>query len=79
MREAAGVGVPDELRGEVPIAYIVADDAVGVAELEAICRKQLASFKIPRAFVRIDTLPRTALGKVQKHLLPKWSGTGQLR
>lgn len=77
VREAAVVGVPDELRGEVPIAYIVADDAVDVAEIEAICRKQLASFKIPRAFVRIDTLPRTALGKVQKHLLPKWRG--QLR
>ena len=77
VREAAVVGVPDELRGEVPIAYIVADDDTDPAELEAVCRNQLASFKIPRAFVRIDALPRTALGKIQKHLLPKW--TGQLR
>ena len=77
VREAAVVGVPDELRGEVPIAYVVVNDEVDLSELEAICRKQLASFKIPRAFVRIDTLPRTALGKIQKHLLPKW--TGQLR
>ena len=30
-----------------------------------------ASFKQPRAFVRVDTIPRTALGKVQKHLLPR--------
>ena len=77
VREAAVIGVPDELRGEVPIAYIVADDALDPAELEAICRSQLASFKIPRAFLRVDALPRTALGKVQKHLLPPW--TGQLR
>ncbi len=77
VREAAVVGVPDELRGEVPVAYIVADDGLDVAELEATCRAQLASFKIPRAFLRIDALPRTALGKVQKHLLPPW--TGQLR
>ena len=77
VREAAVVGVPDELRGEVPVAYVVMDDGVDVSELETTCRKQLASFKIPRAFVRIDTLPRTALGKIQKHLLPKW--TGQLR
>ena len=77
VREAAVVGVPDELRGEVPVAYIAVDDAVDIGELEATCRKQLASFKIPRAFVRIDTLPRTALGKIQKHLLPTW--TGQLR
>jgi len=27
---------------------------------------------VPRAFIRIDALPRTALGKVQKHLLPPW-------
>jgi len=74
VREAAVVGVPDELRGEVPIAYIVADDALDPAELEATCRSQLASFKIPRAFLRVDALPRTALGKVQKHLLPPWTG-----
>jgi malonyl-CoA/methylmalonyl-CoA synthetase len=77
VREAAVVGVPDELRGEVPIAYVVAHDSVDASELEATCREQLASFKIPRAFVRVDALPRTALGKIQKHLLPKW--TGQLR
>ena len=74
MREAAVVGAPDDLRGEVPIAYVVGDDDLDVAALEATCRAQLASFKVPRAFVRIDALPRTALGKVQKHLLPKWSG-----
>jgi malonyl-CoA/methylmalonyl-CoA synthetase len=37
-----------------------------------VCRAQLASFKVPRTFLRIDALPRTALGKVQKHLLPPW-------
>jgi malonyl-CoA/methylmalonyl-CoA synthetase len=74
VREAAVVGSPDAVRGEVPIAYIVADDALDPAELEAVCRSQLASFKIPRAFVRVDALPRTALGKVQKHLLPAWNG-----
>lgn len=73
VREAAVVGAADTVRGEVPIAYIVSDD-VDVATLEAMCRAQLASFKVPRAFVRIDALPRTALGKVQKHLLPKWNG-----
>jgi malonyl-CoA/methylmalonyl-CoA synthetase len=73
VREAAVVGAADDLRGEVPIAYIVSDDA-DTGALEAACRAQLASFKVPRAFVRVDALPRTALGKIQKHLLPKWSG-----
>jgi len=72
--EAAVLGVPDEVRGEVPIAYIVSDADVDIRALETSCRAQLASFKVPRAFVRIDALPRTALGKVQKHLLPKWNG-----
>jgi len=70
IREAAVVGVPDDVRGEVPVAYIVVDDSVSTTEIEETCRSQLASFKIPRAFVRVESLPRTALGKVQKHLLP---------
>ncbi|MEX2154593.1 MAG: AMP-binding protein [Gemmatimonadaceae bacterium] len=72
VREAAVVGAADAVRGEIPIAYIVADESLDVAELGEKCRAQLASFKTPRAFVRVDALPRTALGKVQKHLLPKW-------
>jgi len=74
VREAAVVGVKDDVRGEVPIAYVVADETLDFAELDATCRKQLASFKIPRAFLRVDSLPRTALGKIQKHLLPPWTG-----
>jgi malonyl-CoA/methylmalonyl-CoA synthetase len=76
VREASVVGVADAVRGEVPVAYVVTDDAGGavLAALEGACRGQLASFKVPRAFVRVDALPRTALGKVQKHLLPPWPG-----
>lgn len=71
--EAAVASSPDPRRGEVPVAYIVADDTFDAKALETACRAHLASFKIPRAFVRIDKLPRTALGKIQKHLLPKWT------
>ena len=70
VKEAAVMGIPDDVRGEVPIAYIVADPSLDMNELDALCRAQLASFKVPRTFRRIDSLPRTALGKVQKHLLP---------
>ena len=67
--EVAVLGRPDAVRGEVPVAFYV-----GTAEgsaLEAACRAKLASFKLPRVFQRIDSLPRNAMGKVQKHLLPK--------
>jgi malonyl-CoA/methylmalonyl-CoA synthetase len=67
VREAAVVGVPDDVRGEVPVAYIVGE--FDPADLERICRAQLASFKVPRRFTKVESIPRTALGKVQKHLL----------
>jgi malonyl-CoA/methylmalonyl-CoA synthetase len=69
VREAAVVSAPDRVRGEMPVAYF-AGETDGAA-LEAVCREKLASFKVPRAFVRVSALPRTALGKVQKHLLPE--------
>jgi len=72
VKEAAVVGVPDRVRGEVPVAYVVLRRETDCDALAACCRAQLASFKVPRAFIKVDTLPRTALGKVQKHLLPKW-------
>jgi malonyl-CoA/methylmalonyl-CoA synthetase len=67
VREAAVAGVADEIRGEVPVAFIVGD--FDAAQLESVCRDQLASFKVPRKFVRVESIPRTALGKIQKHLL----------
>jgi malonyl-CoA/methylmalonyl-CoA synthetase len=64
VREAAVVGVPDALRGEVPVAGFVGH--ADPSALEDACRRQLASFKVPRAFVRVDALPRNAMGKVEK-------------
>ncbi len=69
--EAAVAAAPDRVRGEVPVAYVVTTREIDPADLEAICREKLASFKIPRSFIVVDKLPRNALGKVQKHLLPK--------
>lgn len=74
VKEAVVVGAPDSVRGEVPVAYVVADDAFDAARATQHLRSQLASFKIPRGFVRVDALPRTALGKIQKHLLPPFRG-----
>ncbi len=70
VEEAAVVGVADRLRGEVPVAYVVPKGAFDGASLEDRCREKLASFKIPRAFVAVERLPRNAMGKIQKHLLP---------
>ena len=57
----------------MPVAYLVTDAELDVSALEARLRAEIASFKVPRGFVRVDALPRTALGKIQKHLLPAWT------
>jgi malonyl-CoA/methylmalonyl-CoA synthetase len=69
--EAAVVGVADRVRGEAPVAYVVLNSAIEPAALEQRCRSKLASFKVPREFVAVDSLPRNAMGKIQKHLLGK--------
>ena len=74
VREAAVVGAPDERRGEVPVAYVVTDAGVDVDGLRERCSRGLASFKAPRAVIRVDSLPRNAMGKLQKHLLPTLPG-----
>lgn len=69
--EAAVIGEADPIRGEIPIAFVVSDEPLEPAALESRCRKNMASFKVPRRFIRVDSLPRNALGKIQKHLLPR--------
>ena len=67
--EAAVIGIADDIRGEVPVAYVVPSAPWEPERLEQACRQHLASFKIPRRFIAIDRLPRTPLGKLQKQLL----------
>jgi malonyl-CoA/methylmalonyl-CoA synthetase len=71
IREVAIVGVPDARRGEVPVAYVVVGTDYDRDAVRRACAGAFASFKQPRAFVPIDQLPRNALGKIQKHLLPR--------
>jgi malonyl-CoA/methylmalonyl-CoA synthetase len=69
-REAAVVGRPHPDWGEVPMAFLVAEGPVDEAALIAFCKDRIAGFKVPRTFRVVESLPRNALGKVQKHLLP---------
>lgn len=69
--ECAVVGLPDDRWGEAVTAYVVPAPGHGTdAEtLRAWCRQQLAGFKVPKQFVVVDALPKTATGKIKKHEL----------
>jgi long-chain acyl-CoA synthetase len=62
VRDVAVVGVPDERLGEVPVAFVVGE--VDGSALEALCREHLVPYKIPAAFVTVESLPRSEVGKV---------------
>lgn len=72
--EAAVVGLPDELRGEVLEAFVVLREGVtGSAELEAelqtLVKKKFAAHAYPRRVHFVPSLPKTPSGKVQRFLL----------
>jgi len=69
--DVAVVGISDPQWGEVGCAFVVAAPGKGlnVAALRAHCERRLAKFKVPKHFEIVASLPRTAAGKVQKHLL----------
>jgi len=69
--EAAVIGRPDPKWQEVPVAYIVCHKEMTITadEVKAFVGQHLARFKIPREIVFVDSLPRTALGKVQHFML----------
>jgi O-succinylbenzoic acid--CoA ligase len=68
--EAAVVGRPDEQFGERPVAFWVASggaagvDPAAEETLRSLCGDRLASYKIPVAFRRVESLPRNSVGKL---------------
>ena len=71
--EAAVVGAPHPVYGEVPVAYVVTypGAAVTTSELFERCRRALTKVKIPVAVHVVGQLPRNAVGKVDKPALRK--------
>jgi fatty-acyl-CoA synthase len=75
--EAAVVPIPDEKWGEVPLGLIVRKPGSNVTadELLEFCRSRIAHYKSPRSIEFLESLPKTATGKVLKRNLRKryWS------
>jgi benzoate-CoA ligase len=69
--EVAVVGVPDEAGLDKPVAVVVPRTGASVQEEDLVefCRAGLASFKRPRRVLLVDSLPKTATGKLQRYLV----------
>ena len=79
--EAAVVGAPDELRGELVVAYVVprpgfdlGADLVG--ELQRLVKTRLSAHAYPRRIHFVTDLPKTPSGKIQRFVLRETAAVG---
>ena len=71
--EAAVVGIPDELRGEVirAIISLKAGEVATEQEIKRFCLEHIANYKVPKQVIFLDSLPKTATGRIRKEDLKK--------
>jgi acyl-CoA synthetase (AMP-forming)/AMP-acid ligase II len=68
--EAAALGVPDEINGQVVAVFVVAHKKrIGEREVQAFCRKRIEAYKVPRYVWFLEALPKTPNGKTDKKRL----------
>jgi O-succinylbenzoic acid--CoA ligase len=80
VREVAVAGVPDPEWGERVVAYVVPQDGAGtppeplLQALRELVSNEIAAYAAPRQLILVDSLPRTAIGKVQRERLDGLEG-----
>ncbi len=68
VREAGVIGVPDEVLGQAIKAFIILEAGAELTEqgVKIECQSRLESFMVPRHVVFVESLPRTATGKIAR-------------
>lgn len=69
--EAAVVGIPDSLYGERVVAILVVSKPLTLDEVQQFSGKSLPRHSVPTKLLAVDSIPRNALGKVNKADLKK--------
>ena len=66
IKESACCAMPDKVMGEVVEAFIVEKEPITDAEIMEIIKPQLENYKWPKRIVRVDAIPKTSSGKIQR-------------
>jgi len=71
VEEVAVIGLPHEQWIEAVTAFVkpVKNSKIKEEEIVELCKSELGGFEIPKKVVFLDELPKTATGKLQKHIL----------
>jgi acetyl-CoA synthetase len=73
--ESAVVGVPDEIKGEVPIVFAVYKGKKGAEEVKNevvnLIRKQIGPIALPKEVYLVEDLPKTRSGKIMRRILKR--------
>ena len=80
VREAAAIGVPDTLRGQIVKAFVVSDrpgDDIFSRELQDLVRSRLSQHEYPREIAFVAELPKTPAGKVNRKVLRERESAGR--
>ncbi|MFO0756267.1 MAG: class I adenylate-forming enzyme family protein [Byssovorax sp.] len=85
VKEAVVIGIPDEVLGQAPLAFVVLEDGSSSSEalLRRHCQERLEGFKVPKSIVVRSALPRSPNGKIDKRALTeeldRAGGAGETR
>ena len=76
VKDAALIGRPDSVWGEVPVMIVVCAEGADAdaAALTEFCRARLARYKVPKQIIFVDSLPYSPYGKVEKAKLRELYG-----
>jgi o-succinylbenzoate---CoA ligase len=73
VKESAVIGVPDEKWGQMVVAFLVLDEPeMNRSQIKKQLKKHLQGFKIPKQFISVSRLPKTANEKIRKTELLSW-------
>ena len=73
--ESAVVGIPDEIKGEVPLAFVALKEEKPVEEIKASVKnqimKEIGPISLPKEIYIVEDLPKTRSGKIMRRILKK--------